>query len=67
MNVGMRNFDRVIRVYVDDYDNPLWEEFLLEAVPTVIFFENGKVVRRLDAGLGLGLDEKEFGKWLEKI
>jgi len=60
-------FERVIRVYLEDDDNPLWEEYSVEAVPTVVFFENAQVSSRLDARLGAGLSEKQFGDWLGKI
>ena len=55
-----------IRVKVDDYDNPLWDEYRIEAVPTVILFEDGEVCIRLDGRLGLGLNEKQFTEWLER-
>jgi hypothetical protein len=38
----------------------------MEAVPTVMLFENGKATRRLDASLGFGLSEKAFNDWLRK-
>jgi thioredoxin 1 len=62
-----RGFKLVIRVKVDDYDNPLWEEYSIEAVPTVILFEEGEVCMRLDGRLGRGLSEKQLNEWLEKI
>jgi hypothetical protein len=52
---------------VDDYGNPLWEEYFLNAISTVILFDEGKVCRRLDGRLGEGLSEKQFKEWLEKI
>jgi thioredoxin 1 len=61
------SFERVIRVYLEDYDNPLWEEYSVEAVPTVILFEKAQVSSRLDAILGAGLSEKQFREWLDKI
>jgi thioredoxin 1 len=59
--------DKVLRVYIDDYDNQLWEDYSIEAVPTVVFFEQGEATRRLDAMLGFGLSEKTFSEWLKKI
>lgn len=58
---------KFLRVRVDDYSNPLWEQYSLEVVPTIIFFERGKVSQRLDGRLGFGLSEKQFGDWLEKL
>jgi thioredoxin 1 len=62
-----QGFNLVIRVKVDDYDNPLWEEYSVEAVPTVILFEEGTVCMRLDGRLGRGLSEKQLTEWLERI
>ena len=61
------NFATVVRVNVDEYNNPLWDDYSIEAVPTVILFEGGKVSRRLDGRFGEGLSEKQFKSWLEKI
>ena len=64
--VTKHHFDKVLLVYIDDDDNPLWEDFSIEAVPTVVLFEQGKATRRLDARLGSGLSEKTFNEWLKK-
>jgi hypothetical protein len=56
----------VLRVYIDDDDNPLWEDYSIESVPTMLLFERGKATRRLDAKLGFGLSEKQFTEWLKK-
>jgi thioredoxin 1 len=45
---------------IDDYDCPMWSEYKIEAVPTVLVFENGKVIRRLDGRHGEGLDEEDL-------
>ena len=37
------NVGSVIHVLLDDYDNQLWDDYDVEAVPTVIFFEKSKV------------------------
>jgi thioredoxin 1 len=66
-NAGKRGFDCALRVKVDDYDNLLWEKYFLDAVPTLILFDEGKVCRRLDGRLGEGLSEKQFKEWLERI
>jgi hypothetical protein len=52
---------------LDDYDNPLWDDYKVDAVPTVIFFEKGKVGKRLDGKFGVGLNEKQFNVWLEQF
>ena len=49
-----------VEVLLDDEDNPLWDELHIEAVPTVVFYDAGKAVRRLDAELGAGLDPSDL-------
>lgn len=56
-----------IRVSVDEDSNPLWEEYCLEAVPTIILFEDGRATKRLDGSLGSGISEKQFRGWLKKL
>ena len=63
-SLGIKN---VIHVLLDDYDNPLWDEYDIPAVPTIIFFEKGKVSKRLDAQLGSGLNESAFQIWIEEF
>jgi hypothetical protein len=36
-------------------------------VPTIIYFEEGKVNKRLDAQLGKGLSETAFKNWIEEF
>ncbi len=55
-----------LEVVLDDEQNPLWDRYSIEAIPTVLFFEDGKVVRRLDARRGIGLDETMFRSALER-
>ena len=57
----------VIHVLLDEYDNQLWDDYDIEAVPTVIFFEKGKVSKRLDGRFGIGLNEKQLNVWLDNF
>jgi thioredoxin-like negative regulator of GroEL len=66
-NAAKCSFDLVLRVIVDDYDNPLWEEYSIEAVPTIILFDGGQICRRLDGSFGEGLSEKQLKEWLRGI
>jgi thioredoxin 1 len=61
------SFNSVIHVLLDDNDNPLWNEYDIPAVPTIIFFENGKICKRLDGKLGIGLNEGQFRTWIEEF
>jgi thioredoxin 1 len=42
---------------LSDLENPLWEAFSIEVVPTVMVFKEGVVVYRKDGILGQGLPE----------
>jgi len=65
-NVETFNSGTVVHVLLDDYDNPMWDDYGIEAVPTVIFFERGEVSKRLDGKFGAGLKAKQFKEWLAK-
>ena len=62
---------RSLKLYscaIDDYDNPLWDEYGISAVPTIILFEEGTDLRsRLDGRLGRGLSEDRFSVWLKEL
>jgi thioredoxin 1 len=53
-----------LKVQVDEDENPLWETYGFEAVPSLILFENGAPTRKLYCRLGAGLNEKQFLQWL---
>jgi len=57
----------VVHVLLDDFDNQLWDDYDIEATPTVIFFEKGEVCKRLDGVLGAGLNERQLVAWLEQL
>jgi thioredoxin 1 len=65
--VAGMGFESVIHVLLEDDDNPLWDDYDIPAVPTVILFEDGKVSKRLDARLGRGLSEEQFKVWIEEF
>ncbi len=52
-------------VKVDDHDD-LCAEYGINVYPTVIFFEKGKVLSRVDAVLGVGIDIGRFHSAAEK-
>lgn len=49
-----------MQVILDDEDNPLWDTYHVDVVPTVVFFKGGKVVKRLDGRAGVGLNENDL-------
>ena len=48
-----------LSVIIDDKPD-VCEEFAIDYYPTVILFKKGKVHKRLDAQLGVGLNKKQF-------
>lgn len=56
----------VVHILLDDYDDPLWDDYSIGAVPTVILFENGMLSKRLDGKFGSGLNEKGLKVWLKE-
>ena len=50
---------RCYRMTIDEHPD-LCERYGIEVYPTVIFFEKGKVVKRLDGIHGVGLSEQQF-------
>jgi len=47
------------RIVVDD-DDPLVEKFSIEVFPTVLFFQNGRLARRLDGVYHQGLSQAQL-------
>jgi thioredoxin-like negative regulator of GroEL len=55
-----------LAVRLERGDDPLYEKFAIEVVPTVILFEGAVPVSRLDGVLGVGLDAGDLGRLAEK-
>lgn len=53
-----------LQIVTDDKAN-LCERYSVEVVPTVLFFKNGRVVKRLDGAPGKGLNEKQLKEFAE--
>jgi thioredoxin 1 len=51
---------------IDDDNNPLWERFSIEAVPTIIAFEKGKIISRRDSKMGIGLVKSDLDSILKE-
>jgi thiol-disulfide isomerase/thioredoxin len=50
---------RCYRMVIDEHPN-LCEKYSVEVFPTIIFFEKGKAVKRLNGIHGVGLNERQF-------
>jgi thioredoxin len=53
------NFE-VAEVDISDEENPLWEEYRIDVVPTLIAFENGKETTRRNGRRGIGLSRRDI-------
>ncbi len=51
---------------ISDMEDPLWNAFSIDVVPTAILFQNHKPVARLDGVSGVGLRSSEFKAFAEK-
>ena len=47
-------------IIVQDDEETMADRYLVKVYPTVLFFKNGIVSKRLDGALGVGLDEKQL-------
>ncbi len=56
---------REVEALMDFEDDTMWAQFAIEVVPTVVFFEDGMVVSRLDGRLGVGLSMAELDQALD--
>ncbi len=54
-------------VQINDDDNPLWDKYQINAVPTLIAFSNGSIKARRDAKMGMGLTVDDLNSILSDI
>jgi len=59
---SMQGRDDPVAALVDisDMNNPLWERFNVEIVPTLIGFKGGRILVRKDGVAGVGLGTREL-------
>lgn len=56
---------KFIEVVLSD-DSPLWNEYGIEYVPTIILFKDGKIIARKDSPSMVGLSEDDFKELLHR-
>ena len=56
-----------IGALVDEDENPLWDKFNIQAVPTMIAFENGKMIARRDAKKHIGLTKSDMDSLVKEL
>lgn len=54
-------------VDLSDLDNPLWETFSIDIVPTVLLFKSGKIIQRYDGVAGQGLNAVIIQEIISKL
>ncbi len=52
---------------LNEEENPLWDQFHIEVIPTVMLFMGGKVIARKDGRAGIGLDESDLKQILKGV
>jgi thioredoxin 1 len=64
-----------LKVYgckLNEDENPLWDRFSINAVPTLIVFDgskqgDNKITARRDAKMGIGLTKKDLDSIIEEV
>jgi hypothetical protein len=54
-------------VKLNEEENPLWDEFNVDSVPTIIAFEKDKMVSRRNAKMGIGLSKSDIDSLLLEL
>jgi len=52
---------------VNEDDNPLWDMFKIDSIPTMIAFNSGEVVTRRDAKRGVGLTKDDMESIVKEL
>ncbi|MEX2349192.1 MAG: thioredoxin family protein [Nitrosopumilaceae archaeon] len=52
---------------VNEDENPLWDRFNIQAIPTMIAFQKGKILTRRDAKKGIGLTRADMESIIKEL
>lgn len=52
---------------INDDDNPLWDRFSINTVPTLIAFNKSEIIARRDSKMGFGLNKSDLDSILKEI
>ena len=50
---------------ISDESDPLWDEYEINVIPTVLSVKDGKAVRRLDGRARIGLAKEDLASFME--
>lgn len=56
-----------VAALIDEDENPLWDRFNIQSVPTMIVFEKGKMVTRRDAKKHVGLTKSDMDSIIKEL
>ena len=62
--------DKKIKFYahmINDDDDPLWDRFSINTVPTLIAFDGNEIISRRDSKMGTGLNKTDIDSILMEI
>jgi thioredoxin 1 len=54
----------LVQVDISDENDPLWDEFEIEVVPSLLLFKGGRLAGRVDGVLGRGLKPEDIERAL---
>jgi hypothetical protein len=52
---------------INDDDDPLWDRFSINTVPTLIAFDGNEIISRRDSKMGVGLNKTDIDSILLEI
>ena len=52
---------------ISHYEDPLWEEFQIKVVPSVLVFKDGELVKRKDGRLFRGLHKSDLDELMSDL
>lgn len=61
------NNAKKMEALVDEDENPLWDRFNIQAVPTMIVFEKGRIISRRDAKKHVGLTKGDMESIVKEL
>ncbi|MFQ5940387.1 MAG: thioredoxin family protein [Nitrososphaerales archaeon] len=58
---------KIVGAKVNEDENPLWNMFNIESIPTLIAFDNGEIISRRDAARGVGLTSADMESMVKEL
>ena len=58
---------KIVGAKVNEDENPLWDIFKIESIPTMIAFDSGEIVNRKDGARGVGLTSADMESIVKEL